>query len=147
MGESGALACWLKQAEAGQRHDWETVMGCFAADCEWTLVSTGLSLTGAEAIRNFMQGGLAAGERAPPEVKCAFGTDREGVFEYVSRGVTTASAATFTKSLSGSDGHLSGIEVSAGAPYEVHVCFVFRLNDAGRIAEVREYIATPPATA
>jgi ketosteroid isomerase-like protein len=147
MSESAALRCWLNQAEAGQRGDWDAVMGCLAPDCEWTLTPTGLRLSGAEAILNFMRAGMAAGERAPPQIKSAFGTERDGVFEYVSRGVGTASAADFAKSLSGSSSNQAvGVEPSAGASYEFHVCFVFHLDEDGRIAKVREYFAAlPPA--
>ena len=94
-----------------------------------------------------MQAGMGAGERAPPEIKCAFGTDVEGAFEYVSRGVATTGAADFTKSLSADGAGPSGAEAAVGSPYEFHVCFLFRLNEAGLISQVREYFAAPPATA
>jgi hypothetical protein len=94
-----------------------------------------------------MQAGMAAGDRGPPEIKSAFGTDTAGVFEYVSRGVATANAGAFTRSLSAESASPSGVEASAGDRYEFHVCFLFRLNDAGLISEVREYFAAPPVAA
>jgi hypothetical protein len=148
MTESMALARWLTLTGATERRDWDAAVACLAPDCEWILVPTGLRLSGADAIRNFMQAGMAAGERAPPEVKAAFGTDTAGVFEYVSRGVATASARGFAKSLSAPSGDQpSAVEPTTGAGYEFHVCFVFRLNGAGLIAEVREYFAAPPPPA
>jgi hypothetical protein len=138
----------LAASAAIQQHNWDAAMACLAPDCEWTLVPTGLRLVGTEAIRSFMQAGLAAGDRAPPEIKAAFGTQTDGVFEYVSRGVATTNAGDFAKSLSTQPGSAPfGVEPSAGERYEFHVCFLFRLNAAGLIAEVREYFAAPPLAA
>jgi hypothetical protein len=148
MTESAALTQWLTASAAVQRQDWNSVMACIAPDCEWSLIPTGVRLVGADAIRSFMQGGMAAGDRAPPEIKAAFGNGTEGCFEYVSRGVATANVGDFARSLSAQpDGGGSGVEASAGAPYEFHVCFLFRLNAAGLLAEVREYFAAPPQAA
>ena len=147
MTDGAALTRWLTFSEASERRDWEAATACLAADCEWTLVPTGLRLKGADAIRTFMQAGLAAGERAPPDVKSAFGTDTAGVFEYVSRGVATTNASDFAISLSSQSTSPSGAEAAAGDRYEFHVCFLFRLNKAGLIAEVREYFAAPPPAA
>lgn len=144
MSESAALMRWLTASAAVQRRDWDAAVACLAPDCEWTLVPTGLRLSGTDAIRSFLQAGMAAGDRGPPEVKSAFGTDTAGVFEYISRGVATATAGDFATSLSAGSASPSGIEASAGDPYEFHVCFLFRLNPAGLIAEVREYFASPP---
>ena len=145
MTESIALMRWLTASAAIQQRDWDAAMACLAPDCEWILVPTGVRVSGAEAIRSFLQAGMVAGERAPPEIKSAFGTDTAGVFEYVSRGVATAGAGDFAKSISApSGGEPSGFEPTTGASYEFHVCFVFRVNDAGLIAEVREYFAAPP---
>jgi ketosteroid isomerase-like protein len=147
MSESVALARWLTASAAVQQRDWDAAVGCFAPDCEWTLVPTGMHLRGIDAIRSFLQAGMAAGDRAPPEIKSAFGTDTAGVFEYVSRGVATASAGDFAKSLSTpSDAEAPAVDAATGAAYEFNVCFVFRLGDAGLIREVREYFAAPPVT-
>ena len=146
MSESAALTRWLTASSAVQQHDWDTAASCFAHDCEWTLVPTGMHLKGIEAIRSFLQAGMAAGDRAPPEIKSAFGTDAAGVFEYVSRGVATASAGDFAESLS-APSRGGAVEATSGAPYEFNVCFVFRLNDAGLINEVREYFAASPPQA
>ncbi|HSZ53737.1 MAG TPA: nuclear transport factor 2 family protein [Caulobacteraceae bacterium] len=148
MNESSALRCWLTASAAVQQRDWDAAVGCLAPDCEWTLVPTGVRLVGTDAIRSFMQAGLAAGDRAPPEIKFAFGTETYGVFEYVSRGVATASADGFARSLSAQPGTTpSGVEPSTGDSYEFNVCFLFRLDAAGLIAEVREYFAAPPLAA
>lgn len=143
MTESRALNHWVALTGATQRRDWDAAMACLAPDCEWTLVPTGLHLKGTEAIRSFMQAGMAAGDRAPPEIKSAFGTDVAGVFEYVSRGLATAKATEFTKSLAAQPANSSGV-AAAGDRYEFHVCFLFRLNEAGLISQVREYFAAPP---
>jgi hypothetical protein len=104
-----------------------------------------MHLRGIDAIRSFLQAGIAAGDRAPPEIKSAFGTDTAGVFEYVSRGAATASAGDFAKSLSKpSASETAAVEAAAGAHYEFNVCFIFRLSDAGLISDVREYFAAPP---
>ena len=147
MTQSAALTRWLMASAAVQQHDWDAAVACLAADCEWTLVPTGLRMKGAEAIRSFMQAGMAAGDRAPPEIKSAFGTETDGVFEYVSRGVATAGAGEFTRSFAEDATRPSPIEASAGESYEVHVCFLFRLNEAGLISEVREYFTAPPLAA
>jgi ketosteroid isomerase-like protein len=144
MSEGAALTRWLTVTAAVQRRDWDAAVACLAPDCEWTLVPTGLRLSGTEAIRNFLQAGMAAGDRAPPEVKSAFGTDTAGVFEYVSRGVATTNAADFARSLAAQPANSSGVEAAAGDRYEFHVCFLFSLDEAGLIAEVREYFAAPP---
>ena len=148
MSESAALMRWLTASAAVQQRDWDAALACLAPDCAWTLVPTGLRLVGADAIRSFMQSGMAAGDRAPPEIKAAFGTETEGAFEYVSRGVATTNAGDFGKSLSAQPGGASsGVEPSAGDRYEFHVCFLFRLNAAGLISEVRKYFAAPPLAA
>jgi hypothetical protein len=145
MNESGALMRWLTASAAVQQRDWDTAVACLAPDCEWTLVPTGLRLIGTDAIRSFMQAGMSAGDRAPPEIKAAFGTETDGVFEYVSRGIATTNAGDFAQSLSAHPGSAPvGVETSTGERYEFHVCFLFRLNTAGLIAEVREYFAAPP---
>jgi len=148
MTESVALASWFTLTGATERRDWDAAVACLAPDCEWTLVPTGLRLSGTDAIRNFMRAGMAAGERAPPEIKAAFGTDTAGVFEYVSRGVATSTAGDFATSLSAPSGDQPApVEPTAGGGYEFHVCFVFRLNGEGLIAEVREYFAARPSGA
>lgn len=148
MSESAALMRWLQASAAVQRRDWDGAVACLAPDCEWTLVPTGLRLVGTDAIRSFLQGGMAAGDRAPPEIKAAFGDERSGVFEYVSRGVATANAGDFTRSFSARPGiGPVGFEPSAGDNYEFHVCFLFRLDSAGLIDQVREYFAAPPLAA
>jgi ketosteroid isomerase-like protein len=144
MSESAALTRWLTASAAVQQRNWDAAVACLAHDCEWTLVPTGLRLSGTDAIRGFMQAGMAAGDRAPPEVKSAFGTDTDGVFEYISRGVATTSVGDFATSLSARSSSPLAVEASPGYRYEFHVCFLFRLNEAGLIAEVREYFAAPP---
>ena len=145
MSESAALMRWLEASAALQRRDWGAAAACLAPECVWTLAPTGVHFRGREAIRNFMQAGMTAGERAPPEIVAAFGTDTDGVFEYVSRGVATAGADGFAKSLS-AGGVGPAVDPTPGQPYEFHVCFIFRLDQAGQISEVREYFAAPPAT-
>jgi ketosteroid isomerase-like protein len=148
MSESAALTRFLTASAAIQQRDWDAAAACFAPDCEWTLVPSGLRLSGVDAIRAFMQGGMAAGDRAPPEIKTAFSTDTAGVFEYVSRGVATARAADFAESASLRSASVSpAVDLSPGAGYEFHVCFLFRLDAAGLISEVREYFAAPPPAA
>jgi len=147
MSEGAALMRWLTANAAVQQRDWDAAVACLAPDCEWTLVPTGLRLSGTDAIRSFLQGGMAAGDRAPPEIKSAFGTDTAGVFEYVSRGLATSNAGDFARSLAAQSESPSGIETAAGDRYEFHVCFLFRLNAAGLISEVREYFAAPPQAA
>jgi len=148
MTESAALTRFLTASAAVQRQEWDAALACLAADCEWTLLPTGVRMRGTEAIRKFMQSGMAAGDRAPPEIKSAFGTDTEGVFEYVSRGVATARAAVFGEAVKAPRADASSISnLAEGDRYEVHVCFLFRTDAAGLISEVREYFAMPPRSA
>lgn len=57
-----------RSLQAGERKDWDEVMGCFAPDAVWDVPELG-SFTGRPAILGFCQEGPAAGSTARLRVR------------------------------------------------------------------------------
>ena len=136
------LAKWRAQMDAVERRDWDGAVACFAPDCEWRLITTGIALRGLDEIKAFLQRGFEASEREPPEVRSEFATKEFGVFEYTSRGIANERADDFVTRISEGASAVTDV-VSVGRRFEIHVCFVYHLDTDGLIDRVNEYIAMP----
>lgn len=137
---------WHAQMDAVSRGDWDTALGYFAPDCRWTLMPPGTTFRGRAEVAAFMRSGFgASAERAEPDVRNQFATDEQGVYEYTSRGVIDARRAQEFAAKVGIAGP-GGTDLAAkleGQPFEVHVCFVYRVNADGQIDRVNEYASMP----
>jgi hypothetical protein len=138
---------WHAQMDAGQRGDWDAVLGYFAPECTWTLMPPGTTFRGPAEIAAFMKSGFgAAAERQEADVRNEFATSEWGVFEYTSRGVIDAQrAAQFAEKIKAAgpaSGGLAGQSLE-GRTFEIPVCFIYHVNASGQIDKVNEYAATP----
>ena len=145
---------WRSQMEAGDRHDMDAVLAHFDQNCEWNLVTASKLFRGHAELRTFLTEGLGASmTREKPDVRSEFGTDKWGVFEYVSRGKFSKDALRFAHVIGETKASFStrfGKAVTTliirlfflGRTFEVPVCFIYHVNELGLIDRVHEYAAT-----
>jgi hypothetical protein len=123
--------------ESGRKNDFEAMADTIAEDCEWVLMPNMKAFKGKAAVVALCKGGKLASDKTP-EVLFDDATPTWGVFEYMNRGVITkeltAFAATSGWTFPGDPASL------VGKAYATPVCFVYHLNEAGKICRLHEYL-------
>jgi hypothetical protein len=123
--------------EAGRNNDFEAMADTIADDCEWVLMPNMQSFKGKKAVVELCKSGKLASDKEP-EILFDVATPTWGVFEYMNRGTITKELGAFAE--------LSGWQFPAdpnsliGRQYAVPVCFVYHLNEAGKIFLLHEYL-------
>jgi ketosteroid isomerase-like protein len=123
--------------ESGRNNDFEAMADTIAEDCEWVLMPNMKTFKGKKAVVELCKGGKLASEKTP-EVLFDDANPTWGVFEYMNRGVITkefsAFAATSGWKFPGDAGSL------VGKSYDVAACFVYHINENGKIYLLHEYL-------
>jgi hypothetical protein len=135
---ASALPIFHALFESGRNNDFTALADTMADDCEWVLMPNMKSFKGKAACVELCTKGKLASDKTP-DILFDVATSDWGVFEYMNRG-------TITKDLTAlaaidSDFKLADDPATlVGRQYCVAVCFVYRINAAGKISLVHEYL-------
>ena len=124
--------------ESGRNNDFAAMADTIDEDCEWVLMPNMQSFKGKAACVELCTKGKLASDKTP-EILYDVATPEWGVFEYMNRGAITEGLTA----LAAIDSDFKLADDPAplvGRQYAVAVCFVYRINAAGKIFLVHEYL-------
>lgn len=129
----------LRHLADGNDSDRKTAEAQFADDVEWDMINNGQIRRGKADVLAWCWSGGFASHKNPVVIQNS-ATREWGVWEYWNIGTLTADVIDFAKASRWPfPADLGGL---IGREYMIPVCFVYRINDLGRIDLVREYLDT-----
>jgi len=123
--------------ESGRNNDFETMANTIDENCEWILMPNMKSFKGKKDVVELCKGGKLASDKIP-EIMFDIATSEWGVFEYINHGTITKDLSAFAVT----SGWQFPTDPSTlvGQQYAVPVCFIYHINEKGKIYLLHEYL-------
>jgi len=117
--------------ESVKANHCDALADTIAEDCEWVFIPDMKTYKGIKAVVELCEHGKLASDKTP-EIQIDVATPEWGVFKYINRGAITKEATTGWQ-------FPADLGKLIGEKYAVSICFVYQINEEGKIFHINEY--------